>query len=144
MLFRHILTAYDGSAQARKALDKAIGLVEACGGGTKLTIVHAINLLPVATGDLLFSPTPAMEKSIVDKGEQLMKAAAERASGLVRVKTELIHGQPAKVILEQADALGCDLIVIGSRGLGTLGGWVLGSVSHNVVQHAKVPVMVLK
>jgi len=144
MLFRHILAAYDGSAQARKALDKAIGLVEACGGGTKLTIVHVINLLPVVSGDLLFSPTPAMEKSILEKGEQLMREAAERASGLVRVKTELVHGQPSKAILEQADALGCDLIVIGSRGLGTIGGWVLGSVSHHILQHAKVPVMVLK
>ena len=143
MLFRHILAAYDGSTQAQKALDKAIGLADVC-GGTKLSIVHVINLLPVMTGDLLFTPTPAIERSTLEKGEQLLKDAAQRASRIVRLQTELLHGQPAKVILEQAEERGCDLIVLGSRGLSALGGWVLGSVSHNVVHHAKVPVMVFK
>ncbi|WP_256711219.1 universal stress protein [Paenibacillus sp. FSL H7-0331] len=40
--------------------------------------------------------------------------------------------------------MNADLIVIGSRGLNAISEFILGSVSHNVVQHAKIPVLVVK
>lgn len=144
MLFRHILVAYDGSKQAVKALEKAVGLVEACGGGTKLTVVHILNLAPVMTGDMLFAPTAAMETLAVERAEAIVADAERKTAAVVRAAAEMHIGTPAKMVLELAEERGCDLIVLGSRGLGKLREFVLGSVSQHVVQHAKIPVLVVK
>ena len=51
---------------------------------------------------------------------------------------------PAQAIVEAAQNLGCDLIVMGSRGLGSLGALVLGSVTQKVLAQSPVRVMVIK
>jgi nucleotide-binding universal stress UspA family protein len=56
----------------------------------------------------------------------------------------MMQGAPAEVILDYTKKNHNDLIVIGSRGLGGIREFVLGSVSHNVVQHARIPVLVVK
>ncbi|MMZ71849.1 Stress response protein NhaX [compost metagenome] len=56
----------------------------------------------------------------------------------------MFQGSPAEVILSYVKKHDNDVIVIGSRGLGTIREFVLGSVSHNVVQNAKIPVLVIK
>ncbi|MNY55760.1 Stress response protein NhaX [compost metagenome] len=65
------------------------------------------------------------------------------AEGL-NATVELLQGSPAEVILNYAKEQGVDVIVIGSRGLGGIREFVLGSVSHNVVQSARIPVLVVK
>ncbi|MOA44126.1 Stress response protein NhaX [compost metagenome] len=62
----------------------------------------------------------------------------------VTATVEMLQGSPADVILKYAKSHDNDVIVIGSRGLGTIREFVLGSVSHNVVQNAKIPVLVIK
>lgn len=57
---------------------------------------------------------------------------------------DLIQGAAAEVLLDFAKENDSDIIIIGSRGLGGIREFVLGSVSHNVVQHAQVPVLVVK
>lgn len=149
LLYRHILAAYDGSPQAKKALEQAVRLTEA-GGGTKLTVIHAVNLMPVMTGDMLLALPPSMARSVLERAESVVREAEDMAAGLVRIKIETVVGLPAGVILEEADRRGCDLIVVGRRGIGAsgaigaIGEWVLGSVSKQVVQRAKVPVLVVK
>lgn len=65
------------------------------------------------------------------------------AEGL-NATVELLQGSPAEIILNYAKEQGADVIVIGSRGLGGIREFVLGSVSHNVVQSARIPVLVVK
>jgi nucleotide-binding universal stress UspA family protein len=65
------------------------------------------------------------------------------AEGL-HAEVELLQGSPAEVILKYAKEHAIDVIVIGSRGLGGIREFVLGSVSHNVVQSARIPVLVVK
>ncbi|MNP39883.1 Stress response protein NhaX [compost metagenome] len=65
------------------------------------------------------------------------------AEGL-NAEVELLQGSPAEVILKYAKEHAIDVIVIGSRGLGGIREFVLGSVSHNVVQSARIPVLVVK
>lgn len=144
MLFRHILAAYDGSDQARHALKQAVRIAEA-GGGTKLTVVHVLQLpAGLATGgDMMFTPAVTADEELKAAAE-LLKEAESMASNVVRLKTELAYGAPGPVILERAQELGCDLIVVGKRGLGKLREMLLGSVSHYVAQHAQVPVLIAK
>ena len=53
-------------------------------------------------------------------------------------------GEPATQIAEVARELGCDLVVMGTRGLGTHTAGLLGSVAQGVVEHAGVPVLLVK
>ena len=60
------------------------------------------------------------------------------------VKGEIMQGPAAEAILEVAKTRHCDLIVMGSRGLGQFAGLLLGSQSQKVVQHAECPVLIVK
>ncbi len=56
----------------------------------------------------------------------------------------MLKGDPSKTIIDYANRTPYDLLVIGSRGLNTLQELLLGSVSHEVVQKATIPVLVVK
>ncbi|MCZ8514788.1 universal stress protein [Paenibacillus filicis] len=70
------------------------------------------------------------EKSLYDLGNPLY----------VRLK----EGDAGKEIVKYSEEAGCDLIVMGSRGLSGLREWWLGSVSHHVMQHTKRLVLIVK
>ncbi|WP_435924054.1 universal stress protein [Paenibacillus sp. DYY-L-2] len=144
MLFSKIVAAYDGSKAANKALDRAVELVKAAPGAT-LEVLHVFDFprFYVAEG---FAPVPAKVNQdfyeLAEKTVQEAKSRLEEAG--VTAKVEMIQGAPAESILDYVNKNGADLIVIGSRGLGGIREFVLGSVSHNVVQHARIPVLVVK
>jgi nucleotide-binding universal stress UspA family protein len=62
----------------------------------------------------------------------------------LEVVTEVLRGRPATAIVDAAKAFDADLVVVGSRGHGTVGSMLLGSVSAEVVDHATVPVLVAR
>ena len=62
----------------------------------------------------------------------------------LKISSEIIQGSPAKVIVDEAESWGADLIVMGSRGLGVWNRLLLGSVSNAVVHHAKCSVEVVR
>jgi nucleotide-binding universal stress UspA family protein len=76
----------------------------------------------------------------------------QRSAGLVQalsvagrtVRARLVSGRPATVIVEEAEQLGSDLVVIGSHDHGALASFVLGSVSAEVVDHTPCPVLVAR
>ena len=71
------------------------------------------------------------------------KQEAQR-NNLTKIQTEVQIGDPAQAIVEAADAHNSDMIILGSRGLGTFKQVLLGSVSHKVLAHAKCQVMITK
>lgn len=144
MLYSNILLAYDGSKASNKAFQHAVALAKLM-PGAKLHIVHVYAFPRLYIGEAL-APIPAsVNKEVYDLAVETSEKAKEmlEASG-AEGKVELIQGGPAETILDYAKTHGCDVIVIGSRGLGGIREFVLGSVSHNVVQHAAVPVLVIK
>jgi len=58
--------------------------------------------------------------------------------------TEILQGPPADAILRVAKTRDVDLIVMGARGLGSLGSLLLGSVSQKVMAHADCPVIIVR
>jgi len=66
---------------------------------------------------------------------------AAREQGATRVETMIGQGDPARTILSEARRRGVDAIVMGSRGLSDLKGFVVGSVSHKVAHAAECSVI---
>ncbi|MFB9279587.1 universal stress protein [Cohnella cellulosilytica] len=143
MIFNHILVPYDGSEPAGRALDKAIQLARR-DTGTRITVAHVINLLPVAIGDMTFAQPESYQEEVRKQGEQIIENVKQQVGELPGSDVVILAGSPASAILDYAESSACDLIIIGSRGLGAFRELMVGSVSHNVILHSPIPVMVMK
>jgi len=143
MEFKHILVPYDGSKPSIQALDRAIWLAS-LSPSTQLTVAHVIYMQPLVVADMTFFPNEEFQNHMQDHANALIEDVETRLSALENSKVVVLSGSPASRIIEYAEAENCDLIVMGSRGLGTIQELMLGSVSHNVVQHSKVPVLIAK
>ena len=86
------------------------------------------------------------EEVLTAVAELVLRAAADTAKecGAKKLRTLTEDGDPAQRILQRAEAEGTDLIVMGSRGLGSLTGLLLGSNSHKVSQLAKCALLTVK
>lgn len=142
MPFSKILVAYDGSDLSRLALDKAMEMSKE--GSAKLEIIHVYQLPIFLMGEGYYVPPIDVQSEAVNAAQAVSDELEGITSHLPGVNIIVKQGQAAKQILDYAEQESCDLIVMGSRGLGGIQEFVLGSVSHNVVQHAKVPVLVVK
>ncbi|GGD96605.1 universal stress protein [Paenibacillus nasutitermitis] len=143
MLFSHIIVAYDGSLSAVKALDTAIALVENK-QAEKISIVHVYSVPYMAIADSIVTVPNSVQQEWLERAQSLLADAGKKTEQLPYANTVILEGSPAEAILQYADHNGGDLIVIGSRGLGGLREFMMGSVSHNIAQHAKIPVLIIK
>jgi nucleotide-binding universal stress UspA family protein len=135
-----ILVGVDGSENGQAALDFASD--EARLRGASLRVICAWELPTEGWGEIP-PPEEAVER-VRQNAEDIVHAAARRARentpGL-EVEPVAVEGRPANAILDHAaDA---DMIVVGSRGHTGFTGLLVGSVSQRVVQHARVPVVVV-
>lgn len=143
MPFSKIVVAYDGSKAAEKALHQAIMLSQDT-YSTILEIIHVYNFPTIVIGEAIISPAPNREFALYNAAQSVADRATELVKHLPLASVILKQGDPAKTILEYADETGCDLIIIGSHGHGSILDIVLGSVSHDVIKHANVSVLVVK
>ncbi|MCP3772660.1 universal stress protein [Paenibacillus sp. MZ04-78.2] len=141
-MFTSILVAYDGSELSQRALTKAKEL--AGESNAKLEVVHVLHHPVVVIGEAVVSPPRSYVAEYIQQAQSLIDQVEREIAGLPNAKASLLQGQPADSVLDYAGEIGADLIVIGSRGLSGLNEWVLGSVSHHVVQQARIPVLVIK
>ncbi len=143
-----ILICYDGSADAQAAIETA-GALFAGHDATVLTIWEGLSEVIARTGAGL-AAAPLDFEDIDRASGATARERAEEGCALARVAG--LDAQPATAqqdltvwgtIIDQADALGADAIVLGSRGLTGVKSLLLGSVSHAVLQHADRPVIVV-
>ncbi|WP_168120408.1 universal stress protein [Paenibacillus sp. HB172176] len=137
MLYSKIVVAYDGSETSEKALDSALKIAKS-NHFSKLHIIHVSNVTTYVLGEAIYVP------QALDYSDEVIAKIKSKIGDHSDVHIEVRSGSIAKEILHYAGEVNADLIVIGSRGLNGLGEFVLGSVSHNVAQHAKVPVLIIK
>ncbi|WP_159886360.1 universal stress protein [Paenibacillus puerhi] len=144
-MYANILVAYDGSEISERALEAGARLA-ALTPEAKLQVLHVFYWPTLVIGDAFIAAPPARATEEYEYTQALEEKAREHAAkfGASNIEVTTLQGSPAKVILEYAVTTAADVIVIGSRGLSGIGEFVLGSVSHNVVQHARVPVLVVK
>ncbi|MCS7462029.1 universal stress protein [Paenibacillus doosanensis] len=140
MLFSKILVPFDGSNLSRKALSKAVDIVQETAsresGKPVLEVLHIVQDVSYAMGTTI-TVDPKISQAVIDEAKQMVPSD-------VQASFAIEYGQPANTILNYANDNGFDFIIMGSRGLGTIREFFLGSVSHNVVQNSKVPVLIVK
>jgi nucleotide-binding universal stress UspA family protein len=141
-MFRSILAAVDGSADADVALAQAIDLAES--EHARLTLFSAVAAPPAAAYWGGGGATAAeIARGAEDEAEELLRSAAERVPADVSVRTVLSRDAVRSSLIKEIAAGGHDLVVMGSRGRGGLRSALLGSVSHHVLHHSPVPVLIV-
>ncbi len=78
-------------------------------------------------------------------GQGARQSAVEAAKGLgvSAVSGEAVVGDPAEVLLQQAEKLGVDLLVVGSKGMQSSTRFLLGSVPNNVSHHTPCDLLIV-
>ena len=144
-MFKKILTAIDGSDQAKHALNFAAELAEDNGAELViLTVVPQIHTYVTEDFDVNY---PQLQEDVEKDYEEMLKKTVEelRRDHIDLKVTKLLEkGNPAKKIVETAGEQGVDLIIVGNRGTSGIISWMLGSTSRNVVEACTVPVLVVK
>lgn len=141
-MFRNILVAIDGSPHADQALMDAIDLADS--EHARLTLFTAV--LPPPTIACLGAAGGTLAGLIRDdKAQTSAILARARASVPDHVSvTTLLSTQPVlPALLRQIKDGHHDLVVMGSRGRGAVRSALLGSVSHYVLHHSPVPVLIV-
>ncbi len=140
MSYKKLLVPLDGSENATLALTHAVKLAKT--GNMSIVLLHCYGELPATIGgaarDEIIDLSEAEGKAILAPGEQVCKDSG------VPCKPVVHSGNPGRTIVTVAQAEGCDLIVMGSRGLSDFSGMVMGSVSHRVLRHATMPVLIVR
>ncbi|HIH37156.1 MAG TPA: universal stress protein [Methanocellales archaeon] len=134
---KKILVAYDGSEDSKRALDWAVELAKCTQSSiTILTVVPSAARM-FAFADIII---PGTFKS---QALNMIQEAAKHIQG-IPVTCILREGDIADEILRASEDLGCDLIVMGRRGLGKIDRFLLGSVAEKVVKHSSKTVLMVK
>ena len=139
-MFESIIVALDGSEQSMLALKKAGALADCF--GSKLILVHAFPHTSDLRDALQYDKLVAMRTL---EGQSFIATAREQLGQTsLEIDEELLEGPAADAILSAASTHDPDLIVMGTRGRGSLKGLVFGSVSTKVSHYAPCPVMVVR
>lgn len=145
-MFKRILVPVDGSEGALKALRVAVEMQKLTKAELVLLTVFRHHSLLEASMSMVRPTEPENLDDVLrgyarEVAEEAKKFALE--NGADKPRAFVKPGQPARTIVRFAKEHEVDLIVLGSRGLGDLEGYLLGSVSHKVTSLATCPVMVV-
>jgi nucleotide-binding universal stress UspA family protein len=136
-----IVVGYDGSPAASAALD--VALEEARLRGLPLRIVCAWEIPPLDYEGAPYAPPSDLIEPARQHADATLESAVRSLGDDhgVEIEAEAVPGHPAAVL--QDEAAGAMLLVVGTRGLGTAMGVVLGSVSRSLAHHATTPLLIV-
>jgi nucleotide-binding universal stress UspA family protein len=130
------LLAVDGSAHSNRAVDYVVR----CASGLRPCEVHLANILPPSVAGL---PTCGQNNTFLKPGVESAAARRRLDEADIVYRFHGALGDPAHRLVELARSESCDEVIVGSRGLGALDGFALGSVAYKVVHLSPVPVTVV-
>ena len=143
-----ILVATDASSASNRAIDMAADLAAKYGASLRLLHVIREMQLPVELRNMA-----EVEKLMGSRAEvmnfvanKILADAEARAKsfGVTDIHAESIEGEPATTIIDCANQHGVDLIVMGTRGLGTVKSMMLGSVSRKVSNLSRMNCLIVR
>ena len=145
-----ILFATDGAKQSDAAIEMLRNF--ALSDGDEIKIVSVVDMAVPMAIDIYggyLPDTGELEKTARENAEKLLDRSAERIKYLFDGKTlaissEVLFGSPESRIVETAEAIHPDIIVLGSHGYSRWERLLLGSVSDSVVHHAPCSVLIVR
>jgi nucleotide-binding universal stress UspA family protein len=146
-MFKHIVIATDGSLASEHAAHLAVGLART--HSAKLTAVYVVDPYPyLGVGEinpLGFQSYMAAAQAQASQAHAVVETLCKQGDHPVALDVRLVEEVgAASGIVQTAEALGADLIVLGSHGRSGIARLMLGSVSTKVVAESKVPVLVTR
>jgi nucleotide-binding universal stress UspA family protein len=153
-MYGKILVPLDGSDPSKHALEHALNIAEKY--NSKVILLAVVNrvILPVFP-DEGFGTAPVTAAKDMARYQEKMKLIYENVLEEAREKITQEHpdleldsilkeGRPSATIVETAEENDYDLIVMGSRGIGGITGWILGSTTRRVVDSCTKPILIVK
>jgi nucleotide-binding universal stress UspA family protein len=158
--FNRALVVIDGSVHSKKAIDYMIRF--AMPGEIELKVLHVLPPIPAPElisrswpmGAEVVPPMPSPELSEVAKRQTeeeeregralIMETLEEFQLAGIQAGSVLLRGDAATEIIHYVKENKTDLVIVGSRGLSRMKGWLLGSVSRKLVHYADCSVLVVK
>lgn len=141
---KKVLLAVDGSECSDRAVRFAMDMIS---GMSKPAELHVVTVQPAITAGVIrsFVGNDAIETYQREEGDKCL-ASARRLLDAAKIAhvPHILLGPIGPSIADFAAQNGCDGIVMGTRGLGGVGGLVLGSVATQVLHVAAVPVTLIK
>lgn len=136
------LVPVDGSENALRALRHAIKMAQ----DGALDELHILNVQPPVGGDVsTFVGSTTVKDYHREEAEKALASAKKLLDeAKIAYKAHITVGTPGECIAEIAKRHKVDKIIMGTRGLGSLGGLLLGSVATDVIKRADVPVTLVK
>jgi nucleotide-binding universal stress UspA family protein len=136
VLQERILLPTDGSEDAVRAAEAASDLAKR--SGAELHVVHVWHDVRGFAHDFV-------KRELKRQGQEILDEQVEgiRASGGEVAKAYLRKGRTSNEVISLCEEIGAGLLVVGSRGLGTVQRILMGSQSEEIVHHSRVPVLVL-
>ncbi|WP_298187715.1 universal stress protein [uncultured Pseudomonas sp.] len=142
---RNVLIAFDGSDSSKRALQYVIDFAQAHSATLE---VHVINVQHEATlygeyvNDEMFAN---IRQSLLEQANGKLEWPLEqlKAAGIT-CQAHAALGNIAEQVNDTVKQLQCDTVVMGTRGLGTFTGLLMGSVATRVIHEVQVPVLLVK
>ena len=145
-MFTNILAPVDGSQHSIRAALTAVDIAEKY--KARVTLLHVINVNQFTGLGSLQAPPPITEAVVDNLQEASNTIIDDTLKALPPTQVEIdqltVWGTPEKAIISEIASKGYDLVVKGSRGLGTISSLFLGSVSERVLRQSTCPVLIVK
>ncbi len=136
---KKILVPLDGSSNSFRGLDVAIQMARQC--HATITGLYVVEI----TKPRITEPISDPEKIFLEHAQKIMKKAKLTAAKKGILFFDVVsYGDDEKRIVDVAEKKNFDLIVIGSRGMGSAKEIFLGSTSNYVLHKSKIPVLIVK
>jgi nucleotide-binding universal stress UspA family protein len=145
-MYKHILIATDGSEIAGKAVSHGVDLAKALGAKlSAVTVTEPYETVVVVETMAMILPGDYDKQSEVSANKILstVTSAAQTAG----IACNVIHEQnrfPYGGVIEAAEKVGADLIVLGSHGRRGIEGLLIGSEANKLLTHTNIPALVVR
>jgi nucleotide-binding universal stress UspA family protein len=142
-----LLVAADGSPHAKRAVEFAARFARELREAEVIlvNVGHIPVLTFAAPNAMAYVDLTRFEEALEQTGQQILDDALKMFAGLnVSVSRLYRGGDPLREIIQAARDAAADVIILGARGLGQIGGLILGSVSERVLHAAHSPVLIVR
>jgi nucleotide-binding universal stress UspA family protein len=147
-MYKHILVPTDGSKLSVKTVKQAVKFAKSVGAKiTGFYATPAFGSTYYGDGYILRAPSGKAHTEATEKQARLCLSTIEVEAEVEKVPCAVMHvvsDSPYEAIIEAAKKKKCDLIFMASHGRRGLSGLVLGSETHKVLIHSKIPVLVCR